>query len=88
MAEEPLEGDESREFDREERRALFHRASDVVRHEVQPQTWQAFWEVAVFGRDISEVANELGMTVGAVRVAKCRVIARFRETVENLSKTT
>jgi hypothetical protein len=65
-----LEGDESRQFDSEVRRSFFHRASDQVRIEVQPQTWQAFWEVAVSGREVSEVAARLGMTVGAVRVAK------------------
>ena len=35
------------DFDRELRRALFRRASQRVRGEVQPATWEAFWETAV-----------------------------------------
>ncbi|MEQ1825879.1 MAG: sigma-70 family RNA polymerase sigma factor [Pirellula sp.] len=83
-----IEGDESRQFDSEVHRSLFHRASDQVRIEVQPQTWQAFWEVAVSGREVSEVAARLGLTAGAVRVAKCRVIARLREAVDKLKEST
>ncbi len=86
-AEELSEGHESREFDEELRRSLFHRASEKVQLEVQPQTWQAFWEVAVSGLEIRDVANRLGMTTGAVRVAKCRIIARLRETVSRLEET-
>lgn len=85
---EPCEGDESREFDDEVRRSMFQRASERVRQEVQPQTWQAFWEVAVSGHEIRDVADRLRMTTGAVRVAKCRVIARLRETVSRLEDAT
>lgn len=88
IEEESIEGDESRQFDREVRRSLFHRASDQVRIEVQPQTWQAFFEVAVSGREVNEVAARLGLTAGAVRVAKCRVIARLRDAVDKLKEST
>src|SRR5580693_894801 len=37
-------GPETVEFDQELRRALFQRAAEQVRVEVQPATWQAFWE--------------------------------------------
>lgn len=88
IEEESIEGDESRQFYSEVHRSLFHRASYQVRIEVQPQTWQAFWEVAVSGREVSEVAAKMGLTVGAVRVAKCRVIARLREAVAKLKVST
>lgn len=68
---------ETAEFDRELRRVLFQRASEQVRTEVRSQTWQAFWEVAVAGCSVAEAANKLGMTAGAVRVAKCRVLSRL-----------
>ena len=80
------DGPETDEFDRELRRALFHRASDRVQAEVRPQTWQAFWEVAVTGISVAEAAVKLGMTAGAVRVAKCRIIARLREVVAEMEK--
>jgi len=82
------EGPESAEFDRELRRALFHRAADQVRGEVQPATWQAFWETSIVGTSPAEAAQKLGMTVGAVRVAKCRVLARLRATVTAWEKET
>ena len=83
-----VDGPETDEFDRELRRALFHLASDQVRGELRPQSWQAFWDVAVSGTSVAEAASKLGMTVGAVRVAKCRVIARLRVVVAEMEKTT
>jgi RNA polymerase sigma-70 factor (ECF subfamily) len=69
---------ETLEFDRELRRALFQRAAEQVRAEVQPLTWQAFWETGVVGASPAVAAKKLGMSAGAVRVAKCRVLARLR----------
>ena len=78
---------ETIEFDRELRRALFQRAGEQVRGEVQPATWQAFWETGVVGTSAAEPPTKLGMTVGAVRVAKCRVLARLRAAVAEMEKT-
>lgn len=82
------DGPETDEFDRELRRGLFHLASERVTAEVRPQTWQAFWEVAVLGTSIAQAAIKLGMTTGAVRVAKCRIIARLREVVAEVEQAT
>lgn len=81
-------GPETDEFDQELRRALFHRASEQVQAEVQPQTWQAFWEVAVAANSVADTAVKLGMTAGAVRVAKCRIVARLREIVARMEQET
>jgi RNA polymerase sigma-70 factor (ECF subfamily) len=72
---------DSIEFDREVRRALFHRAGQQVRSEVHRTTWEAFWETAVMGKSVADTATKLGMSVGAVRVARCRVLARVRATI-------
>jgi RNA polymerase sigma factor (sigma-70 family) len=79
---------DSSEFDCELHRALFQRASQRVRGEVHPATWEAFWETAVVGKSAADTAAKLGMTVAAVRVAKCRVLARVRATVAEWEKTT
>jgi len=85
----PDEADrETDEFDREVRRALFRKASEQVRTEVRPLTWQAFFDVAVSGLSVDETARKLGMTNGAVRVAKCRVISRLGAIVTELEKKT
>jgi RNA polymerase sigma factor (sigma-70 family) len=81
-------GPETVEFDQEFRRALFHRAAEQVRGEVQPATWQAFWETGVVGTSPADAAQKLGMTVGAIRVAKCRVLARLQTAVNAMEKTT
>lgn len=60
-------------------RRLFLRGLDLIRDEFEPRTWQAFWRTAVDGLAPREVAVELSMTSGAVRVAKCRVLQRLRE---------
>jgi RNA polymerase sigma-70 factor (ECF subfamily) len=57
---------------------VLSRALDAIRGEFQPTTWQAFWGVVVDGRPAADVAAELHMQKGAVRVAKCRVLARLR----------
>jgi len=83
----PVEAEpETAEFDQELRRALFQRAAEQVRREVQPATWQAFWETAVVGASPAQAAAKLGMQAGAVRVAKCRVLVRLRAAINELEK--
>ena len=60
-------------------RLLLSRGLDLIRGEFEERTWQAFWRTAVEGRDAKEVALELRMSPGAVRVAKSRVLRRLRE---------
>lgn len=79
---------ETAEFDQELRRALFHQAAEQVQREVQATTWQAFWETGVLGTSPAEAAQKLGMQVGAVRVAKCRVLVRLQAAVNELEKLT
>lgn len=59
-------------------RRLFRRALEMIRGEFEPRTWEAFWRTAVEGRSAKDVADELAMTPGAVRVAKSRVLQRLR----------
>jgi RNA polymerase sigma-70 factor (ECF subfamily) len=56
----------------------------LIRGEFEPRTWQAFWLTAVEARSPGDVAAELGMTAGAVRVAKSRVLKRLREELRGL----
>ncbi len=57
---------------------LLRRALQSVRAEFHERTWQAFWGVVVEGRASADVAADLHMTCGAVRVAKSRVLLRLR----------
>ena len=49
-----------------------------IRHGSRDNTWQAFWRTTVDGRPPADVGSELGMTPGAVRVAKSRILQRLR----------
>jgi RNA polymerase sigma factor (sigma-70 family) len=60
-------------------RALFYWAAERIRGEFQESTWRAFWQTTIDERDGKEVAEALGLSVGAVYVSKSRVIARLRE---------
>jgi RNA polymerase sigma-70 factor (ECF subfamily) len=57
---------------------VLQRALELIREEFQEQTWRAFWSVVIEGRDAADVAGELSMQPGAVRVCKSRVLARLR----------
>src|SRR5262249_6623475 len=60
-------------------RSLLSQALGLIRGEFEERTWQAFWLTTVEVRAPKEVAIELGMSPGAVRVAKSRVLRRLRE---------
>lgn len=74
----------SNELEQEYRRAVFDLAAARVKRSVMPSTWQAFWLTLVEQRTCEEVAAELGMSVGAVYIARSRVVARLREVVAQL----
>jgi RNA polymerase sigma-70 factor (ECF subfamily) len=71
--------------DLEVRRELFRRAADQVQDEVAPATWQAFWQTAVAGRPIAEVARHLDMSAGSIYIARSRVMVRLRAAAERIS---
>ena len=62
----------------------YRRALELVRGEFAERTWQAFWRTTVDGQVPRDVGAELGMSPGAVRVAKSRVLQRLREELGDL----
>jgi RNA polymerase sigma-70 factor (ECF subfamily) len=80
----PQTGDDEREPGAlSTKTALAHRALRLIREEFESPTWQAFWRVTIDGRSATEVADETGLTPGAVRQAKYRVLCRLRDLLEN-----
>jgi RNA polymerase sigma-70 factor (ECF subfamily) len=73
---------ESAEWDRDYRQRVFDWAAARVRPEVEERTWQAFWRTAIEREDGKTVAESLGLSVGAVYVARSRVLARLKEEVQ------
>ena len=54
------------------------RIMEVVKHQVEPHTWEAFWLTAIQGLTAREAAERLMMTTTAVSQAKYRVGKRLR----------
>ena len=65
--------------------ALLDRAMNRVRRRVQPKTWEAFRLLALEGRSGAEVAEQLGMTIGTVFMARSNVQKLMKEEVRRLS---
>jgi RNA polymerase sigma-70 factor (ECF subfamily) len=85
LDEEPSqEPDLEAAWEQEFQQQLFRLAAAEVRESFAPTTWQAFWRTAVEGRPAAAVAAELGLSVGAVYVAKSRVLARVAEQVRQM----
>ena len=85
LAEQPdPDYDSEAAWELEFQQQLFRMAAAQIQGNFAPTTWLAFWRTAVEGASAAEVAKELGMSVGAVYVARSRVLARLAEQVRRL----
>jgi RNA polymerase sigma-70 factor (ECF subfamily) len=84
LAEVPADESIDDEEERQAHSELYQRALELIRSDFQQHTWQAFWRVVVDGQAPKDVAEELGMKPGTVRVAKCRVLQRLRQELGEL----
>lgn len=57
-------------------------ACERVRLRVKPHNWLAFWHTTVESEPVADVALRLGMTNGAVLVARHRVLQMIRSEIE------
>ena len=60
---------------------LFHWAAERVKSEFRHTTWQAFWSTVVENNPIVVVATKLGISSGAIYIARSRVAARIRQEI-------
>jgi RNA polymerase sigma-70 factor (ECF subfamily) len=77
--------DDQARWEEELRQRLFDWAAEKARPEFQPATWDAFWLTAVECLSVKETAARVGISVGAVYIARSRVIARLRVLIESVS---
>jgi RNA polymerase sigma-70 factor (ECF subfamily) len=71
-------------WERDYRQHVARRVLLVMQREFEPAAWKACWECVVAGRPAADVGKELGLSPGAVRVAKFRVLSRLRHELEGL----
>ena len=62
------------EYDQEILKSLLRR----IQNDFQQQSWEAFRRVAIDGIPAREVAQQLGITVNSVFIAKSRIMNRLR----------
>lgn len=74
----------SRLWDEEHDRHVARRLLELLEPEFEPATWRAFQLLVLKGKSTSETAAELHISANAVRIAKSRVLRRFRQEVEGL----
>ena len=63
---------------------VIFRAMELIRPDVVPKTWTAFWRTVVDAAAPADVAIELSMSAPAVRMAKSRVLSRLRRELDGL----
>lgn len=80
------DGSLAEDWEADFRRNLAAKAMDIVKGEFQKATWDAFYQTAVEGIPPAQVAARVGLSVGAVYVAKSRIIARLRQEIDRLQE--
>lgn len=78
--------DGSDEWEMDYQRRVAAIAMERVKTEFQENTWRAFWLTAVEGVAVAEVGRQVGLSPGAIYVAKSRVLARLKEEVEAMRR--
>lgn len=63
---------------------LFLWAAEKAQVDFREKTWQAFWRTAVERQPVERVSHELQISAGAIHVARCRVIARVKELLQDV----
>lgn len=76
--------DPNRLWDEEHDRFVARRLLELLEPEFEPATWSAFRLLVLEGLETREVAARLNITPNAVRIAKSRVLTRFRREIDGL----
>lgn len=71
-------------WEAEYRAHVVRQALDVMQAHFEPRLWQCCWGLTVEGRSAAELGAELGMSEGAIYVAKFRVLRRLRQELTGL----
>jgi RNA polymerase sigma-70 factor (ECF subfamily) len=86
LDEQPDPKDGSEDWELEYQRRLAALAMERVKNEFHESSWRAFLLTAVEGMAPAQAAKEIGISAGAVYVAKSRVLARIKTEVEAMQR--
>ena len=74
----------AQKWDAEHDQIVFRRAMEIVSREIKPLTWQAFQLYALEDQSPADVAEQLGISLNSVLLAKSRTLRRLRDEVAGL----
>ena len=80
----PSNEDENAIWEKEYRDHLFGWACDQIQNQFNESTWKAFTQTAIQGKKPADVANELGISVGAVYIARTRVTKKLKDRIATI----
>ncbi len=74
------------ELQAEARKEIVRWAAEQIRTEFSEGIWNVFWQTAIEGVSIADVAKSTGRSPGSIYVARFRVIARLKEKILETSQ--
>jgi RNA polymerase sigma factor (sigma-70 family) len=77
--------DLSKQWEHEHDLHVVRRLLEAIAHDFEPTTWQAFCRLVLDRADGSAVADELGISINAVYLARHRVLRRLRQEIRGLT---
>jgi len=72
-------------WDHQHDQHVARRLMELMQPHFETTTWQAFRRVALEGKKAATVAEEMGVSVNAVLLAKSRVLSRLRQELRGLT---
>ena len=84
LEQSPSRSDEEEFWELEYRQSVFRLAMDRIRDEFEESTWQAFSLTHFDGHSTRDVAQSLGISEGAVYIARSRVMAQLKKQIQAL----
>lgn len=73
------------DFQIETQRELVLCAAEQVRAEFTSEAWTIFWQTAIDGVPIADVAKSMGRTPGSIYVVRHRILAKLKDAVQAMS---
>jgi RNA polymerase sigma-70 factor (ECF subfamily) len=71
--------------DEQDQAYITQRVLSLIETDFSEKTWNAFWRSTVNGETTASIAKDLGLSEGAIRQAKSRVLRRLRQELAELA---
>ena len=84
MEELAVTADDEALWERQHQWWLVHWAAEKVKCEFEANTWRAFMMTSIEQKSAADSAKDLGISVGAVYIAKSRVLARVKQLIQDV----